>query len=120
MTVAGLRPKACPARTLPGVDSMVRERDPRRLYWAARKPPGLRHVLSTGIHVGDTAAVGIIFGRPMATPHVLPTAPVLESWEKTDHAYQLRLRAYLDQVEVLIGAPVPVSSGHIASRNTYR
>jgi len=71
-------------------------------------------VLSTGIHAGDTAAVGITFGRPMATPHVLPTAPVLESWEKTDHPDQLRLHAYLDQVETLIGASVPVSSGHIA------
>jgi hypothetical protein len=58
--------------------------------------------------------VGIIFDRPIAKPHVLSTAPVLESWGKTDHPEQLRLRAYLDKVETLINALVPVSSGHLA------
>ena len=58
--------------------------------------------------------MGIFFERPMAKPHVLSTAPVLESWEKTDHPDQRRLRAYLDEVETLINASIPVSSGHLA------
>jgi hypothetical protein len=64
--------------------------------------------------VSDTAAVGIIFSRPEATPHVLTVAPVLESWERTDHPDQQRLRDYLDQLEVLVGASFPITDGHLA------
>jgi len=63
--------------------------------------------------VGDTAAVRILFGRPTAAAHVLPVAPVLESWENIDHPDQQRLRAYLDQIEALV-ASFPISDGHLA------
>jgi hypothetical protein len=56
----------------------------------------------------------MLFSRPAARPHVLPVAPVLESWEKADHPDQQRLRAYLDRIEALVGASFPVTAGHLA------
>ncbi|MFJ2028599.1 hypothetical protein [Streptosporangium sp. NPDC087985] len=54
------------------------------------------------------------FARPTTTPRVLRTHPVLESWERADHPDQRRLRTYLDEVEALADACVPVSSGRLA------
>lgn len=58
--------------------------------------------------------MGIIFSRPAARPRVLPVAPVLESWEKAGHPDQQRLRAYLDQIEALLGSSISATDGHLA------
>jgi len=52
--------------------------------------------------------------RTSVAGHLLPVAPVLESWEKADHPDQRRLRAYLDQIETLAGASFPRTDGHLA------
>ncbi|WP_405146999.1 hypothetical protein OG589_06235 [Sphaerisporangium sp. NBC_01403] len=55
-----------------------------------------------------------IFARPSVMPRVLPTAPVLESWDAANHPSQRRLAAYLDEVDALVHACVQPGSDHLA------
>lgn len=57
--------------------------------------------------------MAIIFDRPATPPRVLPTAPVLESWEKLGHPDQRRLGAYLDEVQALVSSAFPDAGDHL-------
>jgi hypothetical protein len=55
-----------------------------------------------------------IFARPSGRRHTLPTAPVLESWDRAGHPSQRRLQTYLDQVTELLRAADAGSPEHMA------
>jgi hypothetical protein len=53
-------------------------------------------------HRGDVGTGWALFARPPASNRrALATPPVLESWNRSDHPDQIRLRGYLDGVDAL-------------------